>query len=178
MKYIKDIRKPDYTKTLVLDKFYMPRSIISSLRAFDIWYKGNAEIVEYHPELFGVVNKEKEYFKPSIIVVKKDIKFLNFTQAKLSRENIFLRDGYECVYCGESNRKLLTLDHVHPRSKGGKDSWENLVTACKKCNNEKDNLTIMEWGRNHPDPKRPHYLMLVKKLNYIPVEWETYLFLK
>jgi 5-methylcytosine-specific restriction endonuclease McrA len=118
-----------------------------------------------------------EYHRPSIIRIFKYVN-INFHKAKLSRENVFLRDGYECVYCGENNRKLLTLDHVHPQSKGGKDTWENLVTACKSCNNEKDNLTIMEWGRNHPDPKRPHYLMLVKKLNYIPVEWETYLFLK
>lgn len=183
MKYVKDIRKPDYSKTLVVDSHFMPRAIISSLRAFDIVYKGNAEIIYNHPETIGTVNKNVEYHRPSIIRIFKYVN-INFHKAKLSRENVFLRDGYECVYCGENNRKLLTLDHVHPQSKGGKDTWENLVTACKSCNCEKDNLTILEYINfkngviSEPNPKRPHYLMLVKKLNYIPNEWEDYLFLK
>lgn len=172
-----DKRKPNYGKTLVVDSTYMPRSIISSLRAFDIHYKGNCEILYNHPEEIGTVNKNIKYYKPSIIRVFKYVK-VNFHKAKLSRENVFIRDGYECVYCGESNRKLLTLDHVHPQSLGGKDTWENLVTACKSCNCQKDNFTIAELGIKHPNPKRPHYLMLLKKLSYIPKEWEDYLFLK
>ena len=183
MKHVKDFRKPNYTKTLVVDSHYMPRAIIPSLRAFDVVYKGNAEVIYNHPERIGTVNKDVEYFRPSIIRIFKYVN-INFHKAKLSRENIFIRDGYECVYCGESDRRLLTLDHVDPRSKNGKDTWENLVTACKRCNCEKDNLTIVEYINfkngliNKPNPKRPHYLMLIKKLNYIPVEWEDYLFLK
>ena len=175
MKKVHENKKPDYSKTLVVDSHYVPRAIISSLRAFDVCYKGNAEVIHNHPEIIGTYNKTVEYYKPSMIRIFKYVN-IQFHKVKLSRENVFLRDNYECVYCGESNRKKLTLDHVHPRSKGGGDSWDNLVTACSKCNCEKDSYTVKEWGKEHPNPKYPHYLMLMEKLNYIPKEWEDYLF--
>lgn len=176
MEYVKDTRTPRYDKTLVVDSHFMPRAIISSLRAFDVVYKGNAEVIFNHPEVIGTINPEVEYFRPSMIRIFKYVN-IQFHKAKLSRENIFVRDNYTCVYCGENQKKLLTLDHVHPKSKGGKDTWENLVTACKDCNCLKDNYTLFELGKEHPNPKRPHYLMLLKKLSYIPKEWEDYLFL-
>jgi 5-methylcytosine-specific restriction endonuclease McrA len=79
------------------------------------------------------------------------------------------------VYCGCENRKTLTLDHVIPQSKGGPNKWGNLVTACKKCNNEKADLTLKEYGKPIPKPQRPHYLMLLKKTTFIPDEWKPYL---
>ena len=54
--------------------------------------------------------------------------------ARLTNENLFLRDGYKCVYCGKESENGLTRDHVIPSSKGGKDVWENVVTACEPCN--------------------------------------------
>ena len=139
------MKKTDFKKCLVLDASYMPRSIITSERAFTIFYKGNAEIVENHPSKFKVVNPNLEIYKPSIIRVKKNMK-VDFHKTKLSRENVFKRDDYTCVYCGKRDKKDCTLDHVHPVSKGGKDSFENCVTACKKCNSEKDNLTVYSSG--------------------------------
>ena len=165
----------DYRKTLVIDSTYMARSIISTERAFVISYKGNAEILAEHPETFGVVNKDLEIYKPSIIRVFKYVKN-NLHKVPLNRENIYKRDNYECVYCGCSDYRTLTLDHVIPQSKGGKDSWDNLVTACKKCNSEKADLTLEEYGKEIPEPKRPHYLMLMKTMTHIPKEWETFLF--
>lgn len=163
-----------YKKTLVVDSAYIARSIIATERAFVISYKGNAEVIAEYPETFGVVNPTLEINKPSIIRVPTFIK-LNFQKVPLTRENIYKRDNYECVYCGEDNKKLLTLDHVIPRSKGGSNSWENLVTACKKCNGEKSDLTLEEYGKPIPKPQRPHYLMLLKKVHHIPEEWKPYL---
>ena len=164
-----------YQKTLVVDSSFMARSIISTERAFVISYKGNAEIVAEHPETFGLVNPQLAIFKPSIIRVFKYVK-QNIHKVPLSRENVYRRDNFECVYCGNSNIKTLTLDHVIPQSKGGKDSWDNLVTACRSCNSEKADLTLDEYGKEIPEPKRPHYLMLMKQMQDIPVEWETFLF--
>jgi 5-methylcytosine-specific restriction endonuclease McrA len=67
------------------------------------------------------------------------------------------------------------LDHVIPQSKGGKDAWDNLVTACRPCNHAKADLTLEEYGKEIPEPKRPHYLMLMRSMTYIPKEWETFL---
>jgi len=153
----------------------MARSIINTDRAFVITYKGNADIVEEHPESFKLVNPELDIKKPSIIRVYKYVNQV-IQKVPLSRENVYRRDNFECVYCGDYNRKTLTLDHVVPQSKGGKDTWDNLVTACRKCNSEKSNLTLEEYGKEIPQPRRPHYLMLMKQVHYIPKEWEPYLF--
>lgn len=168
-----------YIKALVLDVSYMPRSVIKTERAFVIWYKGNCEIIKNHPVSFGMVNKDITYYKPSIIKVGSYINFPHSQKVSLSRENIYKRDNYKCVYCeydGRKNLKTINLDHIIPQSKGGKHTWRNLVTCCIPCNNEKADLDIEEWGREHPKPKRPHYLMLMKTLDYIPEEWKTYLF--
>lgn len=163
-----------YKKTLVVDSAYIARSVIATERAFVISYKGNAEVIAEYPETFGVVNPTLEINKPSIIRVPTFIK-MNFQKVPLTRQNIYKRDNFECVYCGEDNKKLLTLDHVIPQSKGGPNSWSNLVTACKKCNGEKSDLTLEEYGKPIPKPQRPHYLMLLKKVHHIPEEWKPYL---
>ena len=164
----------NYEKTLVVDSSYIARSIISTERAFVISYKGNADILDEYPESFGLVNTHLTINKPSIIRVFTYVR-MNFQKVPLTRENIYKRDDYECVYCGKSNRKNLTLDHVVPRSKGGPNTWDNLVTACKKCNSEKADLTEQEYGKPLPKPQRPHYLMLLKKVHHIPDEWKKYL---
>ena len=165
-----------YQKTLVVDSSYIARSVISSERAFVINYKGNAEVLYEYPEHFKVVDTSLKLKKPSVIRV---FTYVNLTIQKvpLTRYNIFRRDNHQCVYCGESNKKVLTLDHVVPQSKGGPNTWSNLVTACKRCNNEKDDLTLEEYGKDIPKPQRPHYLMLIKQLTHIPEEWKPFLFL-
>jgi len=162
-----------HSKCLVLDSSFIPRSIISTERAFVINYKGNAVVLAEHPELF--LHPVYKFKKPSIIRVFKYVK-TQIHKVPLNRENVYRRDGFCCVYCGDENRKTLTLDHVIPQSKGGRDSWDNLVTACKKCNSEKSNLTLEEYGKEIPQPRRPHYLMLMKQITHIPKEWEDYLF--
>jgi 5-methylcytosine-specific restriction endonuclease McrA len=165
-----------YSKTLVLDSSDMPRSITSSQRAFVIVYKGNATVIENYDGLFKVCNPLIKIYKPSIIRVPKYVN-VRHHKVPLTRENIIKRDNYECVYCGDNNARLLTIDHVIPQSKGGTNSWDNLVAACKKCNGEKADLSLTEFGKDIQMPKRPHYLMLLKALNYIPDEWKKYLFI-
>lgn len=164
-----------YQKTLVVDSSFIARSVIPTERAFVISYKGNAEVIAEHPETFGLVNPKLEIYKPSIIRVFTYVK-QNIQKVPLTRENVYRRDNYECVYCGSSNQRTLTLDHVIPQSKGGKDSWDNLVTACRTCNQEKADLTLEEYGKEIPTPLRPHYLMLLSQSHYIPEEWKKFLF--
>lgn len=163
-----------YKKALLLDSSYSARNIISTERAFVISYKGNAEIIQNHPVSFKLVNPELDILKPSVIRVYDYIN-MPFQKVSLTRENIFRRDNHKCVYCGkDGTKKDLTLDHVIPQSKGGPNTWDNLVTACQPCNGEKADLTLEEYGKEIPSPKRPHHLMLMKNLDYIPVEWNKY----
>jgi 5-methylcytosine-specific restriction endonuclease McrA len=98
-------------------------------------------------------------------------------QVPLSRKYILMRDRYTCQYCGKQEAKNMTVDHVLPRALGGKSTWENLVCACRQCNNRKNdryphdaNMKLLSV------PKRPHY----KNLLYIhqqgiPEEWLPYI---
>ncbi len=72
----------------------------------------------------------------------------------VNRREILRRDHHTCQYCGSS--KHLTLDHVIPRSRGGKHTWDNVVTACEKCNSKKSDKTLYEVGmRLRTKPKAP-----------------------
>ncbi len=65
----------------------------------------------------------------------------------LNNRALFARDGHLCLYCGQSfGAHDLTRDHVIPVSRGGSDSWSNVVSACRSCNQRKDNRTPAEWG--------------------------------
>jgi hypothetical protein len=167
----------NHKKTLVLDSTYHARSIATTDRAFVITYKGNAQIVAEYDESFRTVNPLLDFKKPSIIRVFRYVKTPLHAKVTLTRENVFKRDNYECVYCGHSLRRDLTLDHVIPQSKGGENTWENLVTACKRCNSQKADLSLEEFGKEIPRPYRPHYLMLMRQVENVPEEWKPYLFL-
>lgn len=165
------------SKTLVLNSSYMATHIIDSTRAFVVVYKGNAEVISNHNSFFKTPKTYNLYSRPSIIRVNKWIR-MDYAKVPLTRENIYKRDNYRCVYCGDNRRINFTLDHVIPKSKGGTDTWDNLVTACKSCNSEKGDLMIEEWGRENPKPIRPHHILLVQKNSIsIPDEWKPYLFI-
>jgi 5-methylcytosine-specific restriction endonuclease McrA len=164
-------------KTLVLNSSYMPTHIIDSKRAFVIVYKGNGEILENYDDLyFTTPSTTNVYQKPSVIRINRWFN-VDYKKVPLTRENVHKRDNYQCVYCGIGGRDKLTIDHVYPKSKGGEDSWENLVSACFSCNSEKGDLLIEEWGREHPKPYRPHNLLLTQKRRIsIPENWKKFLF--
>jgi 5-methylcytosine-specific restriction endonuclease McrA len=97
---------------------------------------------------------------PAVIMLKEYQKPKH--TMRLSKRNVFLRDQYECQYCGaEVTDQSATLDHVHPVSKGGKTTWENSTTACKPCNYKK----AAHVGKFKPTqaPYKPHFWDLVEK---------------
>lgn len=69
------------------------------------------------------------------------------TGSKKERQLIFKRDGYKCIKCGSN--KNLTIDHIIPKSKGGRDSITNYQTMCKKCNSEKSNIILTEYLKTY-----------------------------
>jgi 5-methylcytosine-specific restriction endonuclease McrA len=83
---------------------------------------------------------------------------------KFNRKNIYIRDGYTCQYCGATPpREELTIDHVIPRSRGGRSTWENVALACQRCNAKKGNrlLTELTMKLTRP-PKRPHWFSTLR----------------
>lgn len=112
------------------------------------------------------------------IVVMRDYAGFNKREVKFSRKNIFERDNYTCQYCGRRlPTKELTIDHVLPRSRGGKSVWKNVVLACYSCNRRKDNKTPEEARMKLlKTPERPHWTQ-VKTFarGEIPKSWEDFL---
>lgn len=119
-------------KVLVLNYDYMPVNITNISRALKLIIKEKAEIVK---ESTKILRSEKITFKtPTIIRLLNYVK-IKFFRVVLTKKNILIRDNFKCVYC-DSN-KNLTLDHLIPKSKGGKNDWLNLVTCCDSCNKKK-----------------------------------------
>jgi 5-methylcytosine-specific restriction endonuclease McrA len=87
---------------------------------------------------------------------------------------VLRRDGHKCAYCGKAAH---TIDHVHPKSRGGADSWENLVAACLRCNNVKGDHTPGEMGwklRFVPEPPRGA-IWQIKELEKPAPAWDPFL---
>jgi|TARA_R110002167_G_scaffold27314_1_gene92990 hypothetical protein len=129
-------------KILVLNSDMQPLNITSLQRGFNLVFSGKAEIVKYD-ESNPIVTSIGEYLRPLIIKLVSYV-YLPFRRIPLSRNNIYRRDGYVCMYC--SSKENLTLDHVTPKCKGGKNEWENLVTCCKKCNSKKGDKKLEQSG--------------------------------
>lgn len=113
---------------------------------------------------------------PSIVRLRGYVR-IPFRQVMLTRKNIFRRDGYRCQYCGA--REQLTIDHIMPRSRQGADTWENLVTACTRCNAKKGNRTPAEAGmalRSVPSRPSP-FTFLRDHMGALDEAWKPYLFL-
>lgn len=124
---------------LVLNYDFTPLNVTSVKRGFVLVDKGKAEIVK--SDNSPIVSGYKTYVRPVIIRLLRYI--THYTrQLRANRNRIYKRDNYECVYCGSSRH--LTLDHVIPKSRGGKNDWNNLVTSCQKCNLKKADKTPEE----------------------------------
>ena len=127
---------------LVLNADYTPLNLTTFRRALKLIMKGKAEIVKNEEE--EVVRSEKlVYPKPLII------RLLNYIKSKIktfkvNRNRIYKRDNYECAYCG--SKKQLTIDHIIPKSRGGKNTWNNLISSCLSCNLKKGDRTTDEAG--------------------------------
>ena len=126
---------------LVLNSDYTPLNVTDMRRGFILVIKGKAEVVKEDTK--KIVTTIGEFVRPLVIRL---LNYVNFRRKaiKVSRRRVMKRDGYECGYCG--SKKNLTIDHIIPRSKGGGNTWDNLVTCCNRCNNEKDNKTPEEAG--------------------------------
>ena len=114
-----------------------------------------------------------------LIVKLKSYIYLERRKIALTRKNIFKRDSYKCQYCGKTNL-ILTIDHVIPKNKGGNDTWENLVSACKKCNLNKGNTLLKDTDMFLiKKPKKPHYLIYMQDyvVNKEYKSWKPYLYM-
>jgi len=150
---------------LVLNKHYMAIRIVGARRAFSLLFRDLAEVVSFEQDGYSNYNFQswcevsqfRRHFEPDghdwvstvnfYIAVPRIIRLLFYdrlprNEVKFNRRNIFARDKNRCQYCGKRQRTSeLSLDHIIPKSVGGKSVWENIVCACAKCNVKKGGRT-------------------------------------
>lgn len=146
---------------LVLNASYEPLNIVSVQRAIVLLLKEKAELVEAARAKFRA--ERLHMHVPLVIRLVTYVPIPRRLPLPLSRRTVLARDLYTCQYCGcTPGRTELTIDHVHPRSRGGTTTWENVVTACGPCNRRKGNRTPDEANmRMMSVPARPRFVAVV-----------------
>jgi 5-methylcytosine-specific restriction endonuclease McrA len=187
---------------LVLNKFYMAVHVVSVRRAFCLLFKNLAEVITIDDGRYNAFNfaswrdvslaralypEPEDDFIRTVhfeIQVPRIIRLLSYDRlprqkVKFNRRNLFARDGNRCQYCGRRfATNELSLDHVVPRSRGGRATWENIVCACVRCNVRKGGRTPREAGMKLVrDPVEPRTSPVVSlKLSHRKYwSWKTFL---
>lgn len=134
-----------------------------------------ASVVEYRKDCF-VHSATEKFPVPSVIAIGRYVKKARVS-LKVTRKNLFIRDNYTCQYCDKRFTKPnLTIDHVTPKSAGGPKTWENIVAACKKCNQKKANKLPREAGMFPTNaPRQPSPKMFYNLVDNIDDSWRTFL---
>jgi 5-methylcytosine-specific restriction endonuclease McrA len=158
-------------QVLVLNQNFEPLNVCNTRRALVLVICGK---VQNHRLIHTI---SRTYDCPSVIRLHNLVR-RPLPQVRLTRREVFRRDAYTCQYCGQRTNHL-TLDHVIPRHRGGRHTWENLVTACTRCNHRKGGRPLEEAGmrllRVPLCPQSTPYYFLEAWLQRSPEEWWPFL---
>jgi 5-methylcytosine-specific restriction endonuclease McrA len=159
---------------LLLNNNFEPLTMCSARRAIIMVWNGKAEVVERTEDCVRSVSMT--FFIPSVIRLLIFVSMSRQLSVQLTKQNILRRDRKTCQYCGKAEGRM-TVDHVVPRSLGGRETWENLVCACPSCNNRKGDNTPEQAGMHLIRiPKKPTVRALLFGYRSIVSEsWKAYL---
>ena len=174
-----------YSSVLVLNRHYQPVNITNVRRAFSLLYQGLAKAIDqqyrtfdydswaalsedmHHTDVVHTVTRSIRV--PRVIILQVFDKFPR-ARVRFSRQNIYLRDNSTCQYCGQRKlRSELNLDHVIPKSQGGRSNWENIVCSCIKCNLKKGGRTPKEAHMKLlKTPRQPSWSPFARPISHNP----------
>lgn len=188
-------------RILVLNRNWQAVNIVGIRHAFALLFREDAQVIDasengqntYDIEEWLTYSLENPPAKacdallttrfpvriPDVLILN-DYDRLPMKEARLSRESIFERDEYTCQYCGgKHSADELNIDHVIPRERGGRNTWENLVTSCIRCNERKANRLPHEAGmrlqrRPRKPPARPFAASAISE-HWANPEWRMFL---
>lgn len=176
---------------LVLNRNFVPIDIAHYRRAIILIFLNKAKIVESNTFSvydwsewinldipgYGIIKGVSQDYKiPEIIVLSKHDK-IKKRKFNANKKNIFKRDNGECQYCSiKLTYEHSTLDHINPKSKNGKLSWENCVLSCRKCNHKKADLSLHESGLVLKKlPKSPNSDLFYLYSSDMPECWKAFI---
>jgi 5-methylcytosine-specific restriction endonuclease McrA len=178
----------DAFRILVLNRVWQPVNIVGVRRAVALLFQDNAQVIYPNQGNYEMLSAE-EWVERSVtnpphsgeasirsvrlnlrlpqILLLREFDRVPVQDTKLNRKNIFERDQHRCQYCGEVFPEgKLNLDHVIPRDRGGRTSWENLVTSCIECNSRKANRLPHQAGLAlRRQPLRPKHRPFISVLH-------------
>ena len=190
-------------KILVLNRLWQAVNVIGIQRAFGLLLQNNAQVINTGDDSFQVMDSTAwfDYSAqqapgedeacvqtvhlririPKVLLLRKYDR-LPMQEIRFTRDNLFERDQYRCQYCGHNfSEDQLNMDHVIPKTRGGRTSWENIVTACIPCNTRKANR-LPHQANMHliKKPSRPRLRPFVSSLidREYDSDWDHFLNLK
>lgn len=178
-------------KVLVLNRAYRPIAVANIERAFGLLFTGAAKALDKNFQVFDfeswsmlsaevgddVVHTARAALKVPRVLVLQMYDRMPRSTVRFSRQNIYLRDDFTCQYCNiRFPRSKLNLDHVVPKSQGGKTHWLNIVCSCMPCNMSKGGRTPEQAGMKLArQPRRPDWASLMPKKKGSTVPYEEWL---
>ena len=163
-------------KVLVLNQSYEPLMVVNAKRAIVLVLKNKVELLEKYKDSIKTVSSQ--FDSPSVVRLNFYVK-IKYKDTPINRKNILKRDNNRCQYCNKFST-CLTIDHIVPRNKGGKDTWENLVAACGSCNTKKGDHFLKELGMKLlKEPRKPSKIFQLQSyVNKGKNNWKPYLFME
>ncbi len=167
-------------RTLVIDSTWRPINFINDVKAVVMVMKGKVDLVStWNGESMASISSRLDI--PAIIRLKKYVA-KNYGPPRFRRKILFARDKMQCQYCSCTlTWRSATIDHVYPKSLGGKTSWNNCVIACFSCNEKKANKTLDQSGmilKTTPAPPSTQHFLNVQDFytcsKWHP-EWENFI---
>ncbi len=167
------------SNVLVLNASYEPINICMARRAVVLVLKGVAICEEASPHYLHSPTRKIPI--PSVIRLRHYIKVPRIREKRPTKKNVLIRDRNACQYCGKkASPSELTLDHITPRSRGGKTRWENLVACCRRCNSRKGDQAMTDAGmsllKRPREPVHPFQLHLFRARGNVRKRWRKYLY--
>lgn len=132
------------TEVVLLNASYEVLGVVPIRRAMTFIMRERVDVVAYQDGIIQSAGSSMQ--RPLVLLFREYIKVPGTHDRKVatwSRHLMLRRDNYTCAYCGKSAN---TVDHINPRSLGGRDEWMNTIAACLRCNNQKSNRTLEEYG--------------------------------
>jgi len=165
---------PDSYRALVLNAAWQPIETISWQHAFTKILNGRAKAVDHYDAVVRTPNQE--FFIPAVLVLTEYSEIPKRTVV-YSKRLVYIRDKYTCQYCRvKLTSSNATIDHVRPRSRGGRSNFKNCVASCESCNKIKSNRLLNQTNlRLLKQPNKPYVHPLHGKIKSIRDEWRPYL---
>ena len=167
----------DSRKVLILNQTFEPLQVCTARRAVLLLFNGKAERIEDSGQI--IRSPSIAFSLPSVIRLHHYVRLPVSPTISFNKRNILKRDSYTSQYCGRNGGERMTIDHIIPRSLGGRTIWENVVSACRSCNLKKGNKSVVEAGmqllRKPIRPRSASVLGILAHASLQHERWRKYL---